>query len=99
MRLVRWLGNVVHFFHLFLVVLIAGLVYGVARLGTLAVWPSARRARVVARLRGWWLRQVMTALGATFIKMGQVMSTRPDLFAPEVIAQLKRLQDKLPPCA
>jgi ubiquinone biosynthesis protein len=45
------------------------------------------------------LRQGMTALGATFIKLGQVMSTRPDLFEPEIIAQLRRLQDRLPPFA
>jgi len=40
---------------------------------------------------------LLEALGATFIKMGQVMSTRPDLLAPETIAQLKHLQDRLPP--
>jgi len=96
-RLLRWPGNIVHFAHLFLVVLLSAIVYGVARLGTLFVFPRERRARVVGRLRGWMLRQVMTALGATFIKMGQVMSTRPDLFAPEVITQLKLLQDRLPP--
>src|SRR5262245_66161816 len=43
------------------------------------------------------LRQAMTTLGATFIKLGQVMSTRPDLFAPEIIEQLRHLQDRLPP--
>ncbi len=96
-RLLRWPGNVLHFLHLFLVVLLAGLVYGVARLGTLCVFPRARRVQTVGRLRGWWLRQVMTSLGATFIKMGQVMSTRPDLFSPEVITQLRTLQDRLPP--
>jgi ubiquinone biosynthesis protein len=39
----------------------------------------------------------MSTLGATFIKLGQVMSTRPDLFAPEVIEQLRSLQDRIPP--
>src|SRR5690606_17701811 len=48
-------------------------------------------------LRGFLLRQAMTTLGATFIKLGQVMSTRPDLFPPEIIGQLRRLQDRLPP--
>lgn len=74
-------------------------VYGVLRLGVaLFVW-GRRRAPTLARLRGFLLRQVMTALGATFIKLGQVMSTRPDLFAPEIIDQLRRLQDRLPPFA
>ncbi len=96
-RLLRWPGNVVHFLHLFLVLVFGGLMYLLARLGTLFIFPKPRRARAVGKLRGWTLRQGMTSLGATFIKMGQVMSTRPDLFSPEVIAQLRRLQDRLPP--
>jgi ubiquinone biosynthesis protein len=50
----------------------------------------------VARLRGRVLRWALSRLGATFIKLGQVMSTRPDLFEPELIAELKVLQDRLP---
>lgn len=96
--MLRWTGNFIHFLFLLLVFLIAGILYLVARLGTLLfVWPGSRRARAVGHLRGWMLRQVMTTSGATFIKMGQVMSTRPDLFSPQVVAQLKRLQDQLPP--
>lgn len=95
--MLRWLGNVLHFLWLMIVVLVFGLVYGIARLGiALFVW-GPRRVRALAHLRGWMLRQAMTALGATFIKLGQVMSTRPDLFAPEIIDQLRHLQDKLPP--
>jgi len=93
----RWPGNVLHFLWLVLVVIACGLLYGLARLGIfLFVW-GPRRQRALAHLRGWILRQSMTALGASFIKLGQVMSTRPDLFEPEIIAQLRRLQDKLPP--
>lgn len=80
--------------------LACAIVYGVARLGIqLFVWGGVppRRTAALAALRGWMLRQAMTALGATFIKLGQVMSTRPDLFEPQIIAQLRRLQDRLPP--
>jgi ubiquinone biosynthesis protein len=93
----RWPGNFLHLIWLFLVVLFGGLAYGIARLGiALFVW-GPRRQRALATLRGWSLRQGMTALGATFIKLGQVMSTRPDLFAPQIIEQLRHLQDRLPP--
>ncbi len=93
----RWPGNFLHFLWLLLVLIVSGITYGLARLGiALFIW-GARRPRALATLRGWMLRQTMTTLGATFIKLGQVMSTRPDLFAPQIISQLRRLQDKLPP--
>ena len=95
--MLRWPGNILHFIWLLVVVVVSLVTYGVARLGIfLFVW-GPRRRRALAHLRGWLLRQTMTALGATFIKLGQVMSTRPDLFAPEIIDQLRHLQDKLPP--
>jgi ubiquinone biosynthesis protein len=37
------------------------------------------------------------SLGATFIKVGQIMSTRPDLLPPHVISALSRLQDDVGP--
>jgi len=84
---------------LVLVLLACGLVYGLVRLGILLfVWGGpARRTAALAAARGFLLRQAMTSLGATFIKLGQVMSSRPDLFAPQIIDQLRRLQDRLPP--
>lgn len=42
-------------------------------------------------------RQALEELGPTFVKMGQVLSTRPDLLAPEYIAELSKLQDSVPP--
>jgi ubiquinone biosynthesis protein len=93
----RWPGNFVHYLFLVLVVLTCALVYGVVRAAiAIAVW-GPRRQRAVARLRGVMLRRGMSTAGATFIKLGQVMSTRPDLFSPEVIDELRKLQDRLPP--
>lgn len=37
------------------------------------------------------------ALGATFVKVGQIMSTRPDLFPPHIIQALETLQDNVGP--
>jgi len=94
----RRLGNAIHIVWVGLIVMVFALGYGLVRLGLLIglCWSGARRRRVVARWNGWSLRKLLEVLGASFIKMGQVMSTRPDLFAPEIIAQLKRLQDRLP---
>ncbi len=43
------------------------------------------------------LRCVLEDLGPSFIKLGQIASTRPDLLPPDLIAELKKLQDALPP--
>ncbi len=97
MHPLRWPGNLLRGVFVFLYALIAGLVYG---LGRAWLWITtrdrARRASRVARWQGRVLRRSMTILGATFIKMGQVMSSRPDLFAPELIEELRHLQDRLP---
>ncbi len=43
------------------------------------------------------LCQAMIELGPTFIKLGQLLSTRPDLLPPEFVAELDKLQDTVPP--
>jgi len=43
------------------------------------------------------MRLVLEELGTSFIKFGQVMSTRPDLIPLELIPELKKLQDSVPP--
>ena len=43
------------------------------------------------------LREILTRLGPTFIKVGQALSTRPDLIRKDFLIELIRLQDQLPP--
>ena len=43
------------------------------------------------------LRMALEELGPTYIKLGQVLSTRPDLVPVDFISELSRLQDKVPP--
>lgn len=42
------------------------------------------------------IRMALEELGATFIKLGQILSTRPDLLPPEYLAEFARLQDAAP---
>ena len=43
------------------------------------------------------LREILTHLGPTFIKVGQALSTRPDLIRKDFLDELIKLQDQLPP--
>jgi ubiquinone biosynthesis protein len=53
---------------------------------------SARAASVARRLK-----LMLTDLGPTFVKLGQVLSTRADLLPREFIEELETLQDDVPP--
>jgi predicted unusual protein kinase regulating ubiquinone biosynthesis (AarF/ABC1/UbiB family) len=43
------------------------------------------------------MRKLLTKLGPAYIKIGQALSTRPDLVPPTYLEELTRLQDKIPP--
>jgi ubiquinone biosynthesis protein len=59
---------------------------------------SRKRAGRVERLtRPQRLRIAFEELGPTYIKLGQVLSTRPDLIPVDFIHELAKLQDKVPP--
>jgi len=55
-----------------------------------------QRERLPRELGGQ-IRTALERLGPTFIKFGQMLSTRVDLLPVEVASELKRLQDEVPP--
>src|SRR6476619_5629108 len=47
--------------------------------------------------RGRRLREMLDELGPTFVKFGQLLSTRPDVMPPDIINELRGLQDDVRP--
>lgn len=45
------------------------------------------------------LRRALEELGPSFIKLGQILSTRPDLIPPDYVEEFSNLQDNVPPFA
>lgn len=72
----------------------AGLADTLERAGRLLRWhDSEQMLRMSAPLR---VRRAMEELGPTFVKLGQVLATRVDLFPPDWIAEFSRLQNAVP---
>jgi len=47
--------------------------------------------------RGRHLRELLDELGPTFVKFGQLLSTRPDVVPPDIVVELRGLQDDVRP--
>ncbi|HWE24390.1 MAG TPA: AarF/UbiB family protein [Myxococcales bacterium] len=56
--------------------------------------PSPAEMRATSARR---FRETLAELGPTFIKLGQILSSRPDILPPDFIAELSHLQDRAPP--
>ena len=56
-----------------------------------------RREKIETLSRAERVRMTLEELGPTFIKLGQILSTRPDLLPVEFIRELGKLQDDVPP--
>ncbi|MGB8701078.1 MAG: AarF/ABC1/UbiB kinase family protein [Thermosynechococcaceae cyanobacterium] len=73
------------------------------------LWPFVRfvfhrwwdrktdQTRQNERSRAIELREMLTTLGPAFIKIGQALSTRPDILSAGFLEELSKLQDQIPP--
>jgi ubiquinone biosynthesis protein len=89
MRVIRFVGRA---FWISLLLLLQGLLW---LLGWIAALITFRGRAARQAWFGQRLADTLIALGATFVKVGQIMSTRPDLFPPHVMRALTRLQDNV----
>lgn len=71
--------------------------YGLLRLAHLFTLDKARRQEKNELRLGATIRALLQGLGATYIKLGQILSSRPDLLPPYITNELAVLQDRVPP--
>ena len=69
----------------------------IQRTGLGSLLGSSAKAEKNKVAIGARLRLAMQDLGPSAVKLGQIMSTRPDLIPTDVIEELKKLQDNVPP--
>jgi ubiquinone biosynthesis protein len=67
------------------------------RLGDLLSGRNGRDGDTSASDRGRRLREMLDELGPTFVKFGQLLSTRPDVVPPDIVVELRGLQDSVTP--
>ena len=72
-----------------------GMAGALERAGKALHW---KKAEELARLRPpERIRRILEELGPTFVKLGQVLATRVDVFGPEWLNEFRKLQDHAPP--
>ncbi|MFB6277286.1 MAG: AarF/ABC1/UbiB kinase family protein, partial [Halothece sp.] len=55
---------------------------------------SEEKKQARRQARAVWIRESLLELGPTFIKVGQLFSTRADIFPAEYVEELSKLQDR-----
>jgi ubiquinone biosynthesis protein len=68
-----------------------------AKHGLRELFTRSKGDETSTRVRARRFRQALEELGPTFAKLGQILSTRPDLLPPAFVEELATLQDNVPP--
>lgn len=71
-----------------------GLEAAAERTGKIMGWKYAEDIAHLERPQR--IRKLFEILGPTFVKLGQILATRPDLFGPEWISEFEKLQSQAP---
>lgn len=74
-----------------------GIGYAAAEAFPQGLYALLRRRPPPTREVGVHVRRLLEDLGPTFVKLGQILSTRPDLVPHDIIRELEGLQDHVPP--
>lgn len=78
-----------------------GFGYFIAKIGLASYLSSKYKKRHIFKIPskdiGIHIRTLLEDLGPTFVKLGQLLSVRPDLTPPNILAELEKLQDTVPP--
>ncbi len=72
---------------------VGGLTGGALAVISVVLWPFGKSGDPDMEP----MARAFTALGPAEVKLGQMLSTRPDVVGPEVSAELRQLQDRVPP--
>ena len=64
------------------------------RIGSRILFSSRSKSK---QKRGVRIRLALEELGPVFVKLGQALSTRPDLLPADIALELTKLQDQVPP--
>lgn len=80
-----------------------GFGYFIVKTGLTRFLPSRLRGRrhseIPSKEIGIHIRKLLEDLGPTFVKLGQLLSVRPDITPPHILIELEKLQDTVPPFA
>jgi predicted unusual protein kinase regulating ubiquinone biosynthesis (AarF/ABC1/UbiB family) len=79
-----------------LALLLAGRLWWDGQAWTYPGGPSPERRALRSRRLARWLTCQFLALGSAFIKLGQLLSARPDVLPAELVEELAQLQDRVP---